>query len=177
MLRRSATARLLFRAHQRRWVGEQTGLAAMADKADAVRRHDPLAGTAAGETVVDAYAPWGFTVSGVALVGPVLLLPRASFLFAPASLEELGPESLRVLELLDQPISMLVLGCGPRSRRVPRAVREWVDARGTAIEALATPHACSTFNFMVQEQRSVAAVLFPLDPGLGADGGGGEGGS
>ena len=149
----------------RRWVGESTGLAAMADRATVVRKHDALGGTTAGDTLVDAYASWGFTVSGVTMAGTVLLLPRASFLFAPASLEELTPESLGVLDLLDSPIGMLVLGCGRRSSRVPPDVRAWLEQRGASVEALATPHACSTFNFMVQEQRPVAAVLFPLGTG------------
>ena len=160
---RGAIGRPLCRAHGRRWIGEQTGLSAIADRTDAVRRHDALSGTASGETQVDAYARWGFTVNGVALVGSVLLLPKASFLFSPRNIGALTPESLRALELLDTPMSMVVVGCGRRSQRMPSQVREWFEARGTAVEAVATPHACSTFNFMIQEQRDVAAILFPLD--------------
>jgi uncharacterized protein len=128
-----------------------------------VHRHDALQGTTGGHTTVEGYAGKGFTVNGVAMDGPVLLLPKASFLFSPLHFEELTTQSLAILDLLDTPISMVVIGCGRRSRRLPPAIREWLDARGTAVETLATPHASATFNFMVQEQRSVAGVLFPLD--------------
>ena len=125
-------------------------------------RHDSLglvAGT--GETVVDSYASWGFVVNGVALHGAVLLLPRASLLFEPDRLSAVSPASLSLLTLLDAPTSLLVLGCGEQSRRAPRELREWCAQRDMAIEALSTQHACSTFNFMVAEERSVAALLFP----------------
>jgi uncharacterized protein len=146
-----------------RLIGEQSGLSALADKSSIVRRHDPFAPAGVGDTVVEAYAPWGFTVSGAALEGPVLLLPRAAFLFSPQQPDHLTPEALAVLDLLDQPVSMLVMGCGRRSRRVPAAIRAWLEQRDCAVEALTTAHACSMFNFMAQEQRAVAAVLWPIE--------------
>lgn len=151
---------------QARSVGEPTGLQSGPAGAAAsnLNRHDTLGLVAGiGQTVVDSYTSWGCVVNGIALEGPVLLLPHASLLFEPRSLSELTPESLAVLTLLDTPTRMLVIGCGRKSRRAPSAVRQWCAARGIAIEALATQHAASTFNFMVAEERDVAAVLFPLD--------------
>lgn len=101
-------------------------------------------------------------VNGVAIEGAVLLLPRASMLFQPRQLSGVTPATLAVLTLLDTPTRMLVLGCGRQSRRAPSELRAWCEARGVAIEALATKHACSTFNFMAGEDRAVAAVLFPV---------------
>ena len=129
----------------------------------ALNRHDTLGIVAGvGQTVVDSYASWGFVVNGVALQGAVLLLPNTSLLFEPATLDQLTPASLAPLALLDKPMRMLVIGCGRQSRRAPRAVRAWCAEHDVAIEALSTQHACSTFNFMVAEDRPVAAVLFPL---------------
>lgn len=150
---------------RRRWIGESSGLQALADKGR--RRSTPMTGDtlglSSGETLVDSYASWGFTVNGVALVGPVLLLPRASLLFQAPRLGDVTPESLALLTLLEQPPKMLVLGCGRQSRRAPASVRAWCEEQGIAIEALPTQHACATFNFMVSENRPVAAVLFPLE--------------
>ena len=149
-----------------RSVGEPTGLQAGpgGGASGNLHRHDTLGLVAGvGQTVIDSYASWGFVVNGVALEGPVLLLPRASLLFEPRSLDDLTPSSLAALTLLDTPTRMLVLGCGRKSRRAPSALRAWCASRGMAIEALATQHAASTFNFMVAEERPVAAVLFPLD--------------
>ena len=151
---------------QVRFVGEPTGLRAgpSGGTTSNLHRHDTLGLVAGvGQTVVDSYASWGFVVNGVALDGAVLLLPSASLLFEPRSLSEVTPESLAVLSLLDTPTRMLVLGCGRQSRRAPSALRRWCAQRDIAIEALSTQHAASTFNFMVAEDRPVAAVLFPLD--------------
>ena len=146
---------------QRRLIGEQSGLSAIRDKGTLLRRHDQQVG-GAGETVVDSYASWGFTIGGVAVPGAVLLLPKASMIFEPTSLSTLTPASLSVLTLLESPVRMLVIGCGHQSRRPSAEVRAWCEERQMALEALPTQHACSTFNFMVAENRPVAAVLFPL---------------
>lgn len=148
-------------ARGRRYIGEQSGLSAIADRAATVRRHDVI-GLSVGETMVDSYAPWGFTVNGVALEGPVLLLPRASYLLQMPQPDELITEGLAVLDLLEVRIGTLVIGSGKRPWRVPADVRGRLHDRFGAVEFLTTPHACSTFNFMVQEQRSVAAVLWPI---------------
>ena len=143
-----------------RSVGEQTGLSALAAKSSTLKRHDTLG--LASDIVVDSYSSLGFVVNGVSLVGPVLLLPNASLLFGASKLQDLTPASLSLLTLLDSPIDMLVLGCGRTSARVPSAVQMWCEERGISIEALPTKHACSTFNFMVAENRNVAGILWPM---------------
>ena len=164
LLPRAVPPRWLGACAQRvRFVGEPTGLRPTPSSQNHLTRHDSLglvAGT--GQTTVDSYAQWGFVVNGVALDGTVLLLPNASLLFKPRVLADVTPASLAVLELLEAPPQMLVLGCGRRSRRAPSELRAWCAQRDIALEALATQHACSTFNFMVAEDRDVAAVLFPL---------------
>lgn len=148
-----------------RFVGEPTGLRAgpSGGASGNLHQHDTLGLVAGvGQTVVDSYAAWGFVVNGVALQGAVLLLPHASLLFEPREVAEVTPASLAALSLLETPTRMLVLGCGRRSRRAPSELRAWCAQRGMAIEALSTQHAASTFNFMVAEDRPVAAVLFPL---------------
>ena len=80
-------------------------------------------------------------------------------------LEQLTPDSLEVLRLLDPPIEMLIVGTGRTLLPLPPATEEWLAAHCIAPELLPTRHACSTFNFMGAEGRQVAAVLFPpVDP-------------
>ena len=74
---------------------------------------------------------------------------------------ELTPRSLEVLRLLKPPVELLVVGTGRRLKPLPAAVEEWLGELAIAPEAVPTQHACSTFNFMVGEDRQVAAVLFP----------------
>jgi len=79
---------------------------------------------------------------------------------APAR-QELTPESLEPLLLLEEEIELLILGCGPQLTRMGPELAEWARRHSVRPEMLATGTACATFNFMVQEQRPVAAVLFP----------------
>lgn len=149
-----------------RSVGESTGLQAMADKGKAMADFDALAGTSSSmDTVIDSFASWGFSVNGVTLRGTVLLLPRTQLLFSPVSLDELTPDSLEVLGLLEPPTELLIVGTGRRAAKLPAAAAEWLERHRIAADPMPTQHACSTFNFMVQERRAVAAVLFPLGVG------------
>ena len=151
-----------------RFVGEDTGLSAMTDKkARRAFRADPLLDGAASlvDQTVEGYSPEGFTINSIILPGTVLLLPQVSLLFHVSRLEQLTPDSLEVLRLLDPPIEMLIVGTGRTLLPLPQATEEWLAAHCIAPELLPTRHACSTFNFMGAEGRQVAAVLFPpVDP-------------
>lgn len=114
-----------------------------------------------GATSVDSFSSSGFVINGISLAGPVLLLPEQSFMFSPASLQSLTPESLDPLLLLKEKTELLIIGCGTRIEPLPVDVSGWASRHSIVPEILATRIACSTFNFMVQEQRLVAAVLFP----------------
>ena len=151
----------------RRGIGELSGLGAIDAKTQRSRPSagygDPLADVASADDMqVDSYSHSGFVVNGVSLRGAVLLLPRLSLMFSVPTLDELTPRSLEVLRLLDLRTDLLVIGCGRSMRPPPAPVRAWLTEYGISSELASTPHACSTFNFMVQENRPVAAVLFPL---------------
>ena len=151
-----------------RFVGEDTGLSAMTDKkARRAFRADPLLDGAASlvDQTVEGYSPEGFTINSIILPGTVLLLPQVSLLFHVSRLEQLTPDSLEVLRLLDPPIEMLIVGTGRTLLPLPPATDQWLASHCIAPELLPTRHACSTFNFMGAEGRQVAAVLFPpVDP-------------
>ena len=168
-VRRTSAALQRASSHRvfRRSVGEVGGLEALAESGGARRKPtgwgDPLAESQSpGRTIVDSYTTGGFIINGVTLQGTVLLLPTHSMLFRVPHLNDLTPRSLEVLRLLEERTEMLVIGCGRQLSRPPLSVREWTAEHRIATEISSTPHACSTFNFMVQEQRQVAAVLFPV---------------
>ena len=127
--------------------------------------HDPLSGHNSHlQTQVDSFSSTGFVVNGVALRGAVLLLPELSFLFSVPRFSELTPESLSILAMLEAPVDLLVVGCGRSvQQRLPPGVHDWLQSQSIAPELFATRQACSHYNFMIQEHRSAAAVLFPLD--------------
>ena len=132
-------------------------------KARQAFRADPLLHGAASlvDQTVEGYSPEGFTINSITLPGTVLLLPQVSLLFHVNRLEELTPDSLEVLRLLDPPIEVLIVGTGRTLQPLPPATEEWLAAHCIAPELSPSRHACSTFIFMGAEGRRVAAVLFP----------------
>ncbi|KAL1529509.1 hypothetical protein AB1Y20_000455 [Prymnesium parvum] len=124
--------------------------------------NDPLAQSQSDSvSIIHKYTTGGFIVNGVLLSGAVMVMPRHSLLFGVYHVRDLTPHSLEVLRVLET-TDLLILGTGPRLVRPPPSVSEWTAKHGFAMEVLSTPHACSTFNFMVQEKRSVAGILFPV---------------
>ena len=152
----------------RRSVGELSGLDALATHSSGFRKATSetptaeLAGNVATE--VDSYTTSGFVVNGISMAGAVLLMPRLRLLFSLTRVEDLTPRSLEVLRLCDVMSPLLLVGCGRHLTRPPAAFRGWAADHGIQVEPMATPQACSTFNFMVQEHRPVVAVLFPIVP-------------
>lgn len=153
----------------RRFIGEDSGLSAIADRQVGRYRpspgygHDPLADVSRelNETQIDSYSSKGFSVNGVQMGGTILCFPNLALLFEVPDLASLTPDSLEVFRLLKERFDTVLVGTGHRVERVPRETREWFDQQGINVETMSTRHASSTFNFMVQEKRSVAAILFP----------------
>ena len=127
---------------------------------DAPREHPP----AADETQVDGYSARGFTVNGVGVPGPVLLLPDLCLRFRGVpTVGALTPDSLRAIGLLRAPVELLVVGYGGHGGRttLPADAESWLLRRRISPELLSTPAACASFNFLVQERRAVGAILWP----------------
>ena len=148
-----------------RSVGEMGSLETLGQRESLLRRAtltEPaaeMAGRVPSE--IDSYSQTGFVVNGITMRGAVLLMPELRIMFSIPRVEELTPRSLEVLRLCNVTPPLLIIGCGRQVVRPPAAVRAWADQHGITIEAMSSKHACSTFNFMVQEHRSVAALLMP----------------
>lgn len=115
-------------------------------------------------TEVGGYTMSGFVINGVRMDGAVLLMPKLRLFFSIQHVNELTARSLEVLRLCDVQKPLLLVGSGRELIRPAAPVREWAEQNDIAIESMPTPKACSTFNFMVQEYRTVAAILFPMVP-------------
>lgn len=60
-------------------------------------------------------------------------------------------------------IDLLLIGMGPHMARPPKAVREVIEATGMMIDPMATGHAITTYNLLLEERRKVAAALIAVD--------------
>ncbi len=58
---------------------------------------------------------------------------------------------------------LVLLGTGPKQIFPASAVRQAFAARNVGLEVMDLGAACRTYNILVQEERRVAAVLFPHD--------------
>lgn len=112
--------------------------------------------------LVQRYRPGGFTISGVALTGSVLILPTRTLSWPVSAPADMTLDGLAVLRAADPPVDLLLLGTGAGFAQAPPALREGLRGWGIVVETMATPAACRTYNLLVAEGRRVAAALIAL---------------
>lgn len=112
--------------------------------------------------MIDAYATYGFKLNnGLTVLGPMAIFPRTVFSWQVADSEAITEESLRFFKLLEPKIDLLIMGLETNDRTRMNSVLRVVRSTGMNVELLPTEHACSTFNFLNAEGRSVGGVLIP----------------
>lgn len=109
--------------------------------------------------LVGRYGPDGIEVNGRKLTGPVIIAP--GFLHSPwiADAADLDTAALAPVWPLEPRI--LLLGGKGFSPAQLQTLRKLVAAREVALEAMDLGAACRTYNVLAQEDRAVAALLFP----------------
>ncbi|XP_065179285.1 NADH dehydrogenase [ubiquinone] 1 alpha subcomplex assembly factor 3-like [Sycon ciliatum] len=112
--------------------------------------------------LVHAYSPVGFTISSRRVFGPVCLLPNCFMQWKVMRKEDITPESLVIYPLLYPKIEVLIIGLGDRVSRLDPSIKERLLAEGIAVDAMDTPNACSTYNYIATEGRKVGAALIPV---------------
>ncbi|XP_022104898.1 NADH dehydrogenase [ubiquinone] 1 alpha subcomplex assembly factor 3-like isoform X2 [Acanthaster planci] len=114
-----------------------------------------------GLPFISSYSHHGFTVSGDRVIGPLAVLPRSLVHWNVSSVKDINEESLSLFHLLEPKIEILVLGVGAINHKLDPGLHKFLRQKGIALEVQDTPHACSTFNYLVSENRVVAAGLIP----------------
>ncbi|KAJ8706404.1 hypothetical protein PYW08_011030 [Mythimna loreyi] len=112
--------------------------------------------------MIDTYATYGFKLNnGLTVLGPMAIFPKTVMSWQVTTAEEITEESLRLFKLLEPKIDLLVIGLDSNERTTWDRVLKMARASGLNAEVLPTDHACSTFNFLNSEGRSVAGALIP----------------
>jgi len=118
-----------------------------------------------GINLIDSYSSSGFRLNDNSfLIGPSIIFPTAVFSWNIRSATDITEESLAIFTMLDPRLDLLVIGHGQES-----TVRNAVDIKsilgvkqkGLNLEILATDKAISTYNYLIEEGRVVAAALIP----------------
>ncbi|GAB5469445.1 MAG: Mth938-like domain-containing protein [Rhodospirillales bacterium] len=119
---------------------------------------------AEGRQLIESYGNGGFTVSGLRHQGSILVLPDRTLAWPVADFEAATPESLGLLRDLEEPVEVLLLGCGPQQLFLPPARRQaFKDVLGLVVECMASGPACRTYNILATEDRRVAAAVMAVD--------------
>ena len=112
-------------------------------------------------SVVDRINVNGFFIQGKWYLGSVGLLPRHIYSWRVKSFREITPPTLALFILLFPRLELIVLGTGTRIERLDGEVVRYLRNRGISVEIQDTRHAASTFNYLLDEGRAVAAALIP----------------
>ena len=77
----------------------------------------------------------------------------------------LTPDDFAMVLAEKDAIDLLLIGMGRDMARPPRPVRAALEAAGLMYDPMATGHAVSTYNLLLEEKRRVAAALIAVDFG------------
>lgn len=108
-----------------------------------------------GAQPIDGYGPGFFRIQSNIVNGAIVV--------TPSGVKEWdGCSASQISELADQ-IDVVLIGTGNNMRPPDSALLQALDAADIAVEYMATPSACRTYNMLVAEGRRVAAALYPLE--------------
>ncbi|KAG7169129.1 NADH dehydrogenase [ubiquinone] 1 alpha subcomplex assembly factor 3-like isoform X1 [Homarus americanus] len=112
--------------------------------------------------MVDSYSQVGFRLNnGMSVIGPIALFPKTVLSWRVRSSQDINEDSLSLFYLLEPRLDILVIGVGDQGCRVDTRIIRFMKNKGVSLEILPTVSACTTFNFLNQERRYVAAALIP----------------
>lgn len=114
--------------------------------------------------LIDGYSDEGFLVNGVFVKGPQVIFSTIGLHMNVARFEDLTVDHFEIFKKMYPPLNILIVGCGKELRYLHPSIVTSLQAQNIGIETMATWHAIGTYNFLNQEDRKVAAILFP--PGV-----------
>ena len=114
---------------------------------------------AAGRLYIGGYGAGGFRIERQRYEGAILVHAGAVLPWSG----KLEPDAFRPLAEIEPAIELLIIGTGPRFELVPPGLRLAIKELGLAVDAMATPAACRTYNVVTGDGRRAAAALLPVD--------------
>src|SRR5689334_7206242 len=115
-----------------------------------------LTGTA-GRNLFSGYGPGYVVVNGQRYERSIIVLSERILEWEIERFDQLSPSLFELLAAL--PIDVLILGTGDALRFPAPACLLSLTRAGIGIEVMDTPAACRTYNFLLSEDRRVAAAV------------------
>ncbi|XP_034828133.1 NADH dehydrogenase [ubiquinone] 1 alpha subcomplex assembly factor 3 [Maniola hyperantus] len=112
--------------------------------------------------MIDSYATYGFRLNnGITVLGPLAIFSRTILSWQVRTSKDITEASLRLFKMLEPKIDLVIIGLETNERDTLNSVFRAARDAKLNVEILPTEHACSTFNFLNSEARSVAGALIP----------------
>jgi len=119
----------------------------------------------AGMNLIDSFSTAGFRLNdNSVIIGPAIIFPTAVLRWCITSAAQITEESLALFTMLDPKPDLIVIGHGEDYNiRNPVDVKVILSLKkkGIPLEILSTEKAVSTYNYLLEEGRVVAAALIP----------------
>jgi len=113
-----------------------------------------------GLKLVRSYGGGEILIGEQRITRPLIVTPRALLLdWNAAAVDELGEAQLE--PLFELKASIVLIGAGETQWFAPAAVRARFRGQQIALECMTLGAACRTYNILANEERPVAAALFP----------------
>jgi uncharacterized protein len=110
--------------------------------------------------LISRYGAGEILINGESVAAPCIVAPGFLHTSWIADLSALTLESMEPVWTLEPRILLLGAAQEPPAAAA-RSLRQALAARQVALEAMELGAACRTYNVLAQEDRSVAALLFP----------------
>lgn len=125
---------------------------------------DISATLAAGTTLIQSYGPQGFTLAGVQYEGAIYIHEGIPHSIDLKQADECSEEAIAsIIASLPHIPEILLLGTGKTHHFIAPSIRQSLKQKfSIALDSMDTGAACRTFNVLVAESRSVAAILLPV---------------
>jgi uncharacterized protein len=114
-----------------------------------------------GRAAIDTYGAGGFGFAGMSHRGSIMALPSGIYAW-PVTPQALTPADFAMVIAEKAEIDLFLIGMGPDMARPPKPVRAALEAAGIMYDPMATGHAVSTYNLLLEEKRRVAAALIAV---------------
>ncbi len=114
-----------------------------------------------GLAAIDSYGAGGFGFAGMSHRGSIVALPSGIYAWN-VNPTALTPDDFAMAIAERDAFDLLLIGMGTEMARPPRPVRAALEAAGIIYDPMATGHAVSTYNLLLEEKRRVAAALIAV---------------
>lgn len=113
--------------------------------------------------LINSYSARGFRLSNnIFIFGSILVFPTHVYSWGVRRGKEITPESLVVFDLIVPKAKIVVIGYGEHGEPNDPTIVNHLKSRGISCEFLPTPHAITTYNFLVNDSVHVAGAFVPV---------------